>query len=222
MKLELFLQSYLSQVSIYGDLCAISFGGGLFLVVPYVSKCLSSHAFLEDSLLHSGSILGLSCHDFGVLNNASIESIVIGFGLDGALFDIQHDKCLGKFVENVGYVSSFLDIFMENHNYFVSLNQLMSFVIGQGSVLPMLVSQGPSADDMLAYLTWARPKKDKFEEFGDQGMGFKWFSICLLSKDHSRKQLEGENWPSVGEGHPTAGRSPAPTVADRLLLAEPL
>ncbi|KAI5653979.1 hypothetical protein M9H77_31166 [Catharanthus roseus] len=39
-----------------------------------------------------------------VMNNASIQSIVVGFGLDDALFDILHDKCLGKFVENVGYV----------------------------------------------------------------------------------------------------------------------
>ncbi|KAI5681045.1 hypothetical protein M9H77_02272 [Catharanthus roseus] len=129
--LELFLESYLSHVSIYGDLCAISFGGGLFLVVSYASTCLSSHAFLEDSLLHSVSMFDPSCHDFEVMNNASIESIVVGFVLDGVLFDILHDKCLGKFVENVGYVSSFLDTFMENHNDFVFLNQLMSFVSGQ-------------------------------------------------------------------------------------------
>ncbi|KAI5664047.1 hypothetical protein M9H77_23370 [Catharanthus roseus] len=97
------------SVSIIGDLCAILFGGTLFLVVSYASKCISSYVFLEDSLLHSSSMFDLSCHDFGVMNNASIESIVIGFGLDGALYDILHDKYLGKFVENVGYVSSFLD-----------------------------------------------------------------------------------------------------------------
>ncbi|KAI5666449.1 hypothetical protein M9H77_16302 [Catharanthus roseus] len=130
MKLKFFLESYLSHGSIYGDLCAISFGGGLFLVVPYVSKCLSSHAFLEDSLLHSGSMFHSSCYDFEVMNNGSIESIVVCFGLDGALFDILH-KCLGKFIENVGYVFSFLDTFMEDHNDFVSLNQLMPFVSGQ-------------------------------------------------------------------------------------------
>ncbi|KAI5677980.1 hypothetical protein M9H77_08930 [Catharanthus roseus] len=124
VELELFLESYLSHMSIYRDLCAISFGSGLFLVVCYASTCLSSHAFLEDPLFHSGSMFDPSCHDFGVMNNASIESIVIGFGLNGALFDILHDKCLRKFVENVGYVSSFLDTFMENHNDFVSLTHL--------------------------------------------------------------------------------------------------
>ncbi|KAI5663363.1 hypothetical protein M9H77_22686 [Catharanthus roseus] len=73
--------------NIYGDLCAISFGDGLFLIVFYSSTCLSSHAFLEDSLFHSGSMFDLSCHDSRVMNNASIESVVVGFGLDGALFD---------------------------------------------------------------------------------------------------------------------------------------
>ncbi|KAI5668307.1 hypothetical protein M9H77_18160 [Catharanthus roseus] len=48
VELELFLESYLSHVSIYGDFCAISFGGGLFLVISYPSTCLSSHVFLED------------------------------------------------------------------------------------------------------------------------------------------------------------------------------
>ncbi|KAI5654534.1 hypothetical protein M9H77_31721 [Catharanthus roseus] len=122
VELELFLESYVSHVSIYGDLCAILFCGGLFLVVSYVSTCFSSYAFLEDSLLHSDSMFDPSCHDFGVMNNASNEFIVVYFGLDGALFDILLDKCLGKFVENVGYVSSFLDAFVENHNDFVSLN----------------------------------------------------------------------------------------------------
>ncbi|KAI5654593.1 hypothetical protein M9H77_31780 [Catharanthus roseus] len=56
VELEFLLKSYLSHVSIHGDLGAISFGGGLFLVVSYTSTCLSSHAFLEDSLLHSGSL----------------------------------------------------------------------------------------------------------------------------------------------------------------------
>ncbi|KAI5657924.1 hypothetical protein M9H77_26717 [Catharanthus roseus] len=70
-----------------------------------------------------------------VMNNASIESIVVGFGLDSALFYIRHDKCLRMFVENVGYVSSFPDTFMENHNDFVSSSQLLSFVSGQELLL---------------------------------------------------------------------------------------
>ncbi|KAI5664098.1 hypothetical protein M9H77_23421 [Catharanthus roseus] len=126
--LELFLESYPFHVSIYGDLCVISSGGALFLVVFYASTCLSSYAFLEDSLLHSGSMFELSCHDFRVMNNVSIESTVVRFGLDDALFDILQDKYLVKFVENIVYVSSFLNTFMENHNNFVSLIQLMSFL----------------------------------------------------------------------------------------------
>ncbi|KAI5672271.1 hypothetical protein M9H77_12635 [Catharanthus roseus] len=109
---EVVLKSYLSHVSIYGDLCAISFG-----VVSFLFSLMLLHAcllllVLEDSLLYSGSMSDPCCHDFGVMNNTSIESIVVGVGLDGALFDILHDKCLGKFIENVGYVSSSFDTFM--------------------------------------------------------------------------------------------------------------
>ncbi|KAI5654538.1 hypothetical protein M9H77_31725 [Catharanthus roseus] len=96
MELGLFLKSYFSHVSIYGYLCTISFGSGLFPVVSYVSTCLSSHAFLEDSLLHSDSMFHPSYHEFGVMNNASNESIVICFGLDSAVFDILRDKHLGS------------------------------------------------------------------------------------------------------------------------------
>ncbi|KAI5653345.1 hypothetical protein M9H77_30532 [Catharanthus roseus] len=63
---------------------------------------------------------------------------------------------------------------------------------------------------MVAYIEKAL--KNKFEEFGDQGEASKLFSICSISKDHSTKQLEGENWLSVREGHPTADGSPTPTL----------
>ncbi|KAI5676543.1 hypothetical protein M9H77_07493 [Catharanthus roseus] len=53
------------HVSIYGDFCAISFGGDVFLVVPYVSKCLSSHVSLEDPLMSSGIKFDHSCYGFG-------------------------------------------------------------------------------------------------------------------------------------------------------------
>ncbi|KAI5648337.1 hypothetical protein M9H77_34342 [Catharanthus roseus] len=88
---------------------------GLELLLEFYLLSLSSHAFLEDSLLHYGSMFDPSCHAFGVMNNASIEFIVR----------------LGKFVENVSYVSSFLDIFMETHNDFVFLNNLRSYMSGQ-------------------------------------------------------------------------------------------
>ncbi|KAI5663386.1 hypothetical protein M9H77_22709 [Catharanthus roseus] len=90
VELELFLESSLSHVSIIGAFCFISFRDGLFVDVANVSKFLYCYAFLEDSLLHCGSMFDPSCYDFGVMNNASVESIVVGFGLDGALFDILH------------------------------------------------------------------------------------------------------------------------------------
>ncbi|KAI5649407.1 hypothetical protein M9H77_35412 [Catharanthus roseus] len=61
--------------------------------------------------------------------------------------------------------------------------------------------------------------KNKFEGFGDQGEASNFFSICSISKDLSRKQLEGENWLSVGEGHPIADGSLAPTIAGVLLFS---
>ncbi|KAI5667475.1 hypothetical protein M9H77_17328 [Catharanthus roseus] len=85
----------------------------IFLVVPYVSKCLSSHVFLEDSLLHSGSMLDPSRHDLGVMNNASNESIVVGFRLDGALFDIIHDKPK-KIKDNDEHVDNGMVVYMES------------------------------------------------------------------------------------------------------------
>ncbi|KAI5658328.1 hypothetical protein M9H77_27121 [Catharanthus roseus] len=79
----------------------------------------------------------------------------------------------------------------------------------------------------LGPITRARMKKLKasngnednsiFEEFGDQGETSKLFTICSIRKDYSRKQLEGENWLSVGEGHPTNDGSPASTVAGGFL-----
>ncbi|KAI5681843.1 hypothetical protein M9H77_03071 [Catharanthus roseus] len=79
-------------------------------------------------------------------------------------FDILHDKHLGKFIENVGYVSSFLDTFMENHNDFVPLQQLMPFVSGQVELscneqkLSNLLIKG--LIDLIQYL----PKNTSFDE----------------------------------------------------------
>ncbi|KAI5668279.1 hypothetical protein M9H77_18132 [Catharanthus roseus] len=81
-------------------------------------------------------------------------------------------------------------------------------------------SNGNKDNGMVAYMDEAL--KNIFGEFGDQGKASKLFSICSISKDHSRKQFEGENWLSVGEGHPTADGIPAPTVTDRILSAKSL
>ncbi|KAI5675939.1 hypothetical protein M9H77_06889 [Catharanthus roseus] len=73
------------------------------------------------------------CH----FNIANYVSYVLGIEDKGRNMEkelgnsLEDLPCLGEFVENVGYVSSSLDAFIENHNDFVSLNQLMSFVSGQ-------------------------------------------------------------------------------------------
>ncbi|KAI5681866.1 hypothetical protein M9H77_03094 [Catharanthus roseus] len=69
-------------------------------------------------------------------------------------------------------------------------------------------SNGNEDNGMVTYME--ESLKNRFERFGDQGEASKLFSICSISKDHYRKQLERENWLSVGEGHPTSNGSPAP------------
>ncbi|KAI5667199.1 hypothetical protein M9H77_17052 [Catharanthus roseus] len=69
----------------------------MYYEVSLVEIKLFLESYLShDSLLHSGSMFDPSCHDFRFRNNASIESIVVDFGLDGPLFDILH-----------GYIVSF-------------------------------------------------------------------------------------------------------------------
>ncbi|KAI5666844.1 hypothetical protein M9H77_16697 [Catharanthus roseus] len=84
--LKLFLECYISHVRIIGDACAISFGSGLFLVVPCTSECLYSHASFQDSLLNNGAKFDPSCNDFGLLNNASfVDPNIVGFELQCSL-----------------------------------------------------------------------------------------------------------------------------------------
>ncbi|KAI5682515.1 hypothetical protein M9H77_03743 [Catharanthus roseus] len=117
VELKFFLASYICNVSIIEDAYAISSSGGLVLVVPSISKYVSSHDPFKSQLVISEDIYVPSClvcelaHDVFLL-----DFKVVGLGLDCASFDILHDNCLGKFVQNVGYFSSFLDTFMENHN----------------------------------------------------------------------------------------------------------
>ncbi|KAI5676826.1 hypothetical protein M9H77_07776 [Catharanthus roseus] len=108
----------------YGDFCAISFGCGLFLFAIYVSKCLSSHTSLEDPLMGSGDIFDPSYCGFSVLDDtALVGHNIVSFELDCALFDIVHDKCLGKFCEDMDYVFPFVDAFMKNLDGVILLNQ---------------------------------------------------------------------------------------------------
>ncbi|KAI5666887.1 hypothetical protein M9H77_16740 [Catharanthus roseus] len=84
--LKLFLESYISHVSIIGDVCTIYFGSGLFLVVPCTSECLPSHASFEDSLLNNGAKFDPSCNDFGLLNDASfVDPNIVSFELQCSL-----------------------------------------------------------------------------------------------------------------------------------------
>ncbi|KAI5654542.1 hypothetical protein M9H77_31729 [Catharanthus roseus] len=67
-------------------------------------------------LIHSDVKFDLSCNDIGTLDDTSL---------------VYPKVYLRKIIENVGDISSFLDTFMENHNEFIFLNQLMPFLSGQ-------------------------------------------------------------------------------------------
>ncbi|KAI5676796.1 hypothetical protein M9H77_07746 [Catharanthus roseus] len=112
------------------NVCVISFDGGLFLVVPCTSKCLSSRASLDDPLMHSDAKFDPSSYGFGMLNYVSlIDPNDVGFDLKCTLFDVLHDKFIGKYVEQCDYVLPFLGVFMSNVNDFTLHNQPETFDI---------------------------------------------------------------------------------------------
>ncbi|KAI5664034.1 hypothetical protein M9H77_23357 [Catharanthus roseus] len=73
-------------------------------------------------------------------------------------------------------------------------------------------------NDMVAYIEEAL--KIKLEGFEGQEKASKLFSMCSISKDHSRESIGGENGFVLEEEHPAADGSSAPTVIDRLLPAQ--
>ncbi|KAI5682518.1 hypothetical protein M9H77_03746 [Catharanthus roseus] len=85
----LFLASYISNVSIIGDACAIASGGGLVLVVPSISKCVSSHDPLKSELVISEDICVPSYLDSELAHDVFVVDFkVVGLGLECASFDI--------------------------------------------------------------------------------------------------------------------------------------
>ncbi|KAI5658531.1 hypothetical protein M9H77_27324 [Catharanthus roseus] len=188
--------------------CAISFGGGLFLVIPYVSKCPSFHAFLEDSFLHSGSMFNPSCHDFGVMNNASIESIVVGFGLDGHVLylDEKTNMKLIKYIQckNHDIVNANNWLFGMKHLDFHAEGKDSRTYLFKGGVDDVNRKSQAPLEMRLGPLTRAEGKKlkihdanvdngrvvymentlkKKLEGFEDQRKASKLLLICTMSKE---------------------------------------
>ncbi|KAI5667572.1 hypothetical protein M9H77_17425 [Catharanthus roseus] len=185
VKLKLFLESYLSHVSIIGDFCAISFGGGLFLVVPYVSKCLFSHNSIQDSLMHSGTKFDPSCYGFGILDDTPlVDHNIIGFELDCALFNILYDECLGKFIDDVDYAFHFLDAFMKN------IDGLAKIVSERPPrTIPSNIEVNPRehVNAILVRMDF----KNKNEGLKDEREPSKLLIIYTTSKDYSREEVQG-------------------------------
>lgn len=85
---------YTYHVSILGELCVLFLDGSPFLLVPYMSKFLSSHATFLDQMLISGDNCDLFYVDLGSLHrDLLIDYKVVGLGLDCALLNVLHSKC---------------------------------------------------------------------------------------------------------------------------------
>ncbi|KAI5673135.1 hypothetical protein M9H77_13499 [Catharanthus roseus] len=98
VELELFLESYLSLVSIIGDSCAISFGDGLFLVVPSTSKFVSSYNSLKNKLVINDVSGEPACFDCDLVHDDSFFDATAGGSLE---FDCaSFNKLLLKDFEN--------------------------------------------------------------------------------------------------------------------------
>ncbi|KAI5682173.1 hypothetical protein M9H77_03401 [Catharanthus roseus] len=102
VELELFLDSRLYHVRIIRDTCAISFGGGLFLVVPSTSKCVSSYDPLKKQLVINYFNGVPSCFDCELVHDDSFYNANVGGLLEFncASIDVFHERFEEKYVEN--------------------------------------------------------------------------------------------------------------------------
>ncbi|KAI5663403.1 hypothetical protein M9H77_22726 [Catharanthus roseus] len=102
VELELFLESYHSHLGIIRDICAISFGGGLFLVVPSTSNCVSSYDPLRNQLVSNDGNGAPSCFDWKLVHADSFFDAKVGGFLEFnfSSFDVFHEKFKEKYDEN--------------------------------------------------------------------------------------------------------------------------
>ncbi|KAI5667643.1 hypothetical protein M9H77_17496 [Catharanthus roseus] len=93
VELKLFLESYLSYVTIVGNACAISFGGGLLLLVSSTSKCVSSYNSLKNQFVINDISGKPSCFECELVHDDSFFDAKVGglleFNSDS--FDIFHE-----------------------------------------------------------------------------------------------------------------------------------
>ncbi|KAI5667723.1 hypothetical protein M9H77_17576 [Catharanthus roseus] len=112
VELELFLESYLSHVNIIEDACAISFGGGLFLVVP--SKCVSFYGLLKNQLVINDFSGAPSCFECELTHHVSFFDAKVGGFLE---FNCAaFDEILLKDFEN--QMGTYFEMFKFYHFHF--------------------------------------------------------------------------------------------------------
>ncbi|KAI5677804.1 hypothetical protein M9H77_08754 [Catharanthus roseus] len=206
--------SYLSfeiYFNIYGDICAISFCDDLFLVIPYVSKRLSSHISFEDSLMHRSAkfdplVMVLVDYDFKLLMSFDMLSLSIDHALS------LEGKIKMEFVKLIPFKNH--EGNEVNHKKF-GMTRLVFDPGGPGKKLK--IHDAIEENGMVIYME--NVLKKKVEGFTDQGKASKLLSI-YKNKNHSRDKLTATGTPTptlsidfgrnrFGSQHPTAfGRFP--------------
>ncbi|KAI5676021.1 hypothetical protein M9H77_06971 [Catharanthus roseus] len=144
-ELEMLLVAYTSHISIFGELCAISFYGNLFLLVLCMLKCLTPCVSLENQLVPN-VLKYLSSHASFVNHfspsKAKIDRLlfehenlhddyfmkpkVVESWLASAIFDVLHARIEGKPIEKNDYALTFFATFMKNFDGFILSNKTFS------------------------------------------------------------------------------------------------
>ncbi|KAI5682429.1 hypothetical protein M9H77_03657 [Catharanthus roseus] len=107
-ELKSLLDSYnFSSEFLIGDMCIIAFEGNLFLLMPSMTNCLSSHLSLEDLLMSSSVVLNSSCYGFGNLDDTFlVELNIVGFAFEFDRKSLQYNFSIkstrGRSLESLG------------------------------------------------------------------------------------------------------------------------
>ncbi|KAI5681815.1 hypothetical protein M9H77_03043 [Catharanthus roseus] len=187
VEIELFLESYLSHVRIIGNVCVITFGGGLFLVVSSTSKYVSSCDPLKNQLVNNDVSGEPSCFDYEFVH-------------DDSFFDAKVELLLKDF-ENP--MRANLELFKLNPLAFAKSNlRKVDFEqVCKGFIVGHLYYRRPinernaklyanlGNDEFCVENGTSLGYVNKFEAFDDEEQACMLFIISIISKDYSREQF---------------------------------
>ncbi|KAI5650435.1 hypothetical protein M9H77_36440 [Catharanthus roseus] len=201
VELELFLESYLSHVSIMGVICIISFGGGLFLVVSSTSKSVSYCEPLKNNLVKNNVSDEPSCFDYELVHGDPLfDDKVVGFlEFNWASFVIFHESFKEKYVKNCDPILSFFETFMNDFDGAISLNLSLLFLSNQGKFLchrqklaNVTTSLDTSLENTFGFQFYHLHFKELLlEDFENQiGDNLEFFKVNLLAFEKSNLRKE--------------------------------